>query len=58
MRYPPGHRQQTRQRLLDRAAVLMKKNGYAATGVDALMQAAGLTGGALYAHFDSMFARG
>lgn len=53
MRYPPGHRQQTRQRLLDRAAVLMKKNGYAATGVDALMQAAGLTGGALYAHFDS-----
>jgi len=32
---------------------LAKKNGFSASGVDALMQAAGLTSGAFYNHFSS-----
>lgn len=53
MRYPADHKAATRKRLLETAGALAKKNGYGTTGVDALMTAAGLTGGALYAHFRS-----
>src|SRR5256885_8080456 len=53
MRYPPGHKQRTHQRILDTAARLFRKHGYAATGVDAVMTSAGLTAGGFYAHFRS-----
>ncbi|HTL12192.1 MAG TPA: TetR/AcrR family transcriptional regulator [Bdellovibrionota bacterium] len=44
---------QTRQRILKEAARLFREQGYAATGVDAIMEAAGLTAGGFYAHFKS-----
>src|SRR2546421_5371935 len=53
MRYPPGHKQRTHERILDTAARLFRKHGYAATGVDAVMTSAGLTTGGFYAHFRS-----
>src|SRR3989440_2243846 len=53
MRYPPGHKQRTHERILGTAAGLFRKHGYAATGVDAVMTSAGLTAGGFYAHFRS-----
>src|SRR2546429_7836392 len=49
MRYPPGHKHRTHQRILDTAARMFRKRGYAATGVDAVMNSAGLTTGGVYA---------
>jgi TetR/AcrR family transcriptional regulator, transcriptional repressor for nem operon len=59
VRYPPGHREGTRARILDAAGRLFRADGYAATGVDAIMSAADLTAGAFYSHFaskDALFA--
>jgi TetR/AcrR family transcriptional repressor of nem operon len=53
MRYPPGHKEESRQRLLRASGPLVKKNGFAKSGVDALMRSAGLSGAALYTHFAS-----
>ena len=53
MRYPEGHREKTRSRILETAGKLFKKSGYSATGVDAVMSAAGLTAGGFYNHFGS-----
>ncbi len=53
MRYPPGHKQAARQRLLDTAARVVKKEGFAATGLADLMAAAGVTTGAFYTQFRS-----
>lgn len=53
MRYRPGHKEEKRKELLKASGGLVKKSGFAATGVDALMQAAGMTSGAFYSHFDS-----
>jgi TetR/AcrR family transcriptional repressor of nem operon len=53
MRYQPGHKQQTRARLLEMGAALSKKDGFGSTGVDSLMASLGLTSGAFYAHFRS-----
>jgi TetR/AcrR family transcriptional repressor of nem operon len=53
VRYPPGHREATRARILDAAGRLFRARGYAATGVDAVMAAAELTAGAFYSHFKS-----
>ncbi|TDU25718.1 TetR family transcriptional regulator [Panacagrimonas perspica] len=53
MRYPASHKTTTRERILDEAGQLAKERGFATTGVDALMAAAGLTAGAFYAHFAS-----
>jgi TetR/AcrR family transcriptional repressor of nem operon len=53
MRYTPEHKSATRERLLQTGGALAKKAGFAATGVDALMAAAGLTAGAFYGHFRS-----
>ena len=39
--------------MVDATGALAKKNGFAATGVDGLMAAAGLTSGAFYSHFSS-----
>lgn len=53
MRYQDGYKEQKRRELLKAAGAAAKQNGFAATGVDALAQAAGVTSGAVYAHFGS-----
>lgn len=53
MRYPTEHKAATRKRLLSTVGAVAKKNGFAATGVDTLAQAAGLTSGVFYSHFGS-----
>lgn len=52
MRYPPDHKSETRAKLVHAGAAVAKVQGFAATGVDALARAAGLTSGAFYKHFD------
>lgn len=53
MRYSPDHKEKTRHKLLEVSGALSKKQGFATTGVDRLMAAAGVTSGALYSHFGS-----
>jgi TetR/AcrR family transcriptional regulator, transcriptional repressor for nem operon len=53
MRYQPGHKEEKRKELLKVSGALAKQNGFTATGVDALMKAAGVTSGAFYSHFGS-----
>ncbi|HTO99667.1 MAG TPA: helix-turn-helix domain-containing protein [Myxococcales bacterium] len=53
MRYPRDHKQQTRKRILAAASGRFRARGYAATGVDEVMSAAGLTPGGFYGHFRS-----
>ncbi|NBF06668.1 TetR family transcriptional regulator [Pseudomonas sp. Fl5BN2] len=53
MRYSVGHKQETRERLLQSSAVQAKNEGFSTVGVDALMKAIGLSGGAFYSHFAS-----
>ena len=59
MRYSAEHKAQTREKLLTSSGALAKRGGFAGTGVDGLMKAIGLTGGAFYGHFaskDELFA--
>ncbi|MCC2637565.1 MAG: bacterial regulatory s, tetR family protein [Moraxellaceae bacterium] len=53
MRYSPDHKQEARQRLVRAGAALAKRQGFAATGLDALTAAAGMTTGAFYSQFKS-----
>ncbi|MCQ4250791.1 TetR/AcrR family transcriptional regulator [Pseudomonas stutzeri] len=53
MRYSASHKEQTRQRLIESSGAIAKRGGFATTGVDGLMKAIGLTGGAFYSHFPS-----
>jgi TetR/AcrR family transcriptional regulator, transcriptional repressor for nem operon len=53
MRYSPTHKQETRNKLLDSSRAIAKKGGFDTTGVDALMSAIGLTGGAFSSHYAS-----
>lgn len=53
MRYSAGHKQETREKLLHSSAAMAKKEGFASVGVDGLMKAIGLSGGAFYSHFSS-----
>jgi AcrR family transcriptional regulator len=53
MRYPPEHKAEKRKQLIQASSALMKQGGYAATGVDKLMEASGVTSGAFYSHFGS-----
>lgn len=43
----------SKERILNVASRLFKKNGFTATGIDQIMEEAGLTAGAFYAHFKS-----
>ena len=51
MRYSKEHKHEARQRLLASSARHVKQHGFAASGVDALAAAAGVTSGSLYKHF-------
>ena len=53
MRYGKGHKQATRQRILEAAGRRIKQDGIDGAGVAAVMSDAGLTNGAFYAHFAS-----
>lgn len=53
MRYEKGHKENTRQHLLEVASREFRKDGIEAVGIAGLMKTAGLTNGAFYAHFDS-----
>jgi TetR/AcrR family transcriptional regulator, transcriptional repressor for nem operon len=53
MRYSKGHKQQTRQRIIEAAGRRFKQDGIDGAGVAAVMSDAGLTNGAFYAHFTS-----
>ncbi|WP_282607695.1 TetR/AcrR family transcriptional regulator [Pelagibius sp. Alg239-R121] len=53
MRYKPGQKEETRQRMLEAASRGFRSQGYAGIGVDGLAKAAGVTSGAFYAHFGS-----
>lgn len=51
MRYSREHKDEARRRLLDSSARHVKQHGFAASGVDAIASAAGVTSGSLYKHF-------
>lgn len=53
MRYEKGHKDASRQRILDSAAQRFRKEGMEAVGIASLMQDAGLTHGGFYSHFAS-----
>ena len=53
MRYPPNQKDRSRRRILSAASRMFLERGYRATGVAAIMKAAGMTAGGFYAHFPS-----
>ena len=53
MRYEKGHKEATRQRIIDVASRQFRESGVAAAGLAGIMSAAGLTNGAFYLHFES-----
>jgi TetR/AcrR family transcriptional repressor of nem operon len=53
MRYEKGHKEATRQHIIDVASAQFREGGVAAVGLAGIMSAAGLTNGAFYAHFES-----
>ncbi len=53
MRYAAGHKEQTREKILKAAGKVFRRQGYHASGVDSVMEEAGLTAGGFYAHFGS-----
>lgn len=53
MRYSNTRKQETRTKLLASSKAIAKRGGFESTGIDALMSAIGLTGGAFYSHFPS-----
>ena len=53
MRFPKDHKAKTREKILDAAATVFRRDGFAGAGVDAVMREAGLTAGGFYAHFPS-----
>lgn len=53
MRYPTGHRDEARSRLVAAAGRGFRRRGYGAIGVDGLAREAAVTSGAFYGHFKS-----
>lgn len=53
MRMSQDEKDRSRQRILDSAARLVRERGIAGTSVADVMQAAGMTHGGFYKHFDS-----
>jgi TetR/AcrR family transcriptional regulator, transcriptional repressor for nem operon len=53
MRYEKGHRETTRQHIIDVASAQFRAGGVAAIGLAGIMNKAGLTNGAFYTHFES-----
>ncbi len=53
MAWQENHKIESRIRVLDAAADLFTRKGFNQVGIDEVMQAAGMTRGAFYAHFSS-----
>lgn len=53
MRFAKGHKEETRQRIIEVASAMFRRDGVEAVGIAALMAEAGLTHGGFYAHFRS-----
>jgi AcrR family transcriptional regulator len=53
MRFEKGHKEATRQRIVEVAAGRFRREGIAAVGIAGIMADAGLTHGGFYAHFES-----
>lgn len=53
MPYPAGHRDQTRQRIVESARRLFNRSGFEGVSIDAIMAHAGLTRGGFYKYFRS-----
>ena len=53
MRYSETHKAATHQRIIEEASRRFRRDGIAATGLQPLMKALGLTHGGFYAHFSS-----
>jgi TetR/AcrR family transcriptional repressor of nem operon len=51
MRYPDGHKDEVRARIVEVAARALRKDGLDAVSIPKLMKAAGLTHGGFYVHF-------
>ena len=51
MRYPEGHKEAVRERIVRAAAKAIRKEGPLGVSIPSLMKKAGLTHGAFYAHF-------
>jgi AcrR family transcriptional regulator len=52
MRYPAEHKDRMRSKIVGASAAVAKRGGFSASGIDALAEAAGVTSGAVYKHFD------
>lgn len=53
VRYPRGHKEKTREQIVETAARAFREEGVAGVGIGELMGRAGLTHGGFYAHFPS-----
>lgn len=53
MRYPEGHKEQVRERIVAAASEALRKRGLEGVSIPALMKKVGLTHGGFYAHFGS-----
>jgi AcrR family transcriptional regulator len=53
MRYKPGHKEESRARILAALGRGFRRHGLGGIGVDGLAKEAGVTSGAFYAHFGS-----
>lgn len=53
MAWSEDHKPHTHNRILNAAAALFSRHGFEGTSIDSVMQHAGLTRGAFYAHFAS-----
>ena len=53
MRYSTEHKEQSRMRIIEAARQLFRRRGFDGASIDQVMNLAGLTRGAFYAHFES-----
>lgn len=53
MRYPAGHKEAVRERIVAAAAGSLREHGLSPVSIPALMKSIGLTHGGFYAHFES-----
>jgi TetR/AcrR family transcriptional regulator, transcriptional repressor for nem operon len=53
MPYPPGHKDQTRIRIVQSARKLFNRHGFESVSIEQIMADAGLTVGGFYRHFES-----
>jgi TetR/AcrR family transcriptional repressor of nem operon len=53
MPYPPAHREQVKEKILQSAQKLFNRHGFAAVSIDDVMSDAGLTRGSFYTYFKS-----